>query len=162
MARIGTPAVEKESTSETLLETGLSCNAVLVLPDEIETFWPQVKDQLARCTPHSEGELEPEDFKAFLTEGEMQLWLAIDDGELLASMVTQVVTYPRKRILRIIAIGGGEMERWIHFLSGLENWAMEQGCTALECWGRKGWLRVLEDWKCSYHVLTKDLKIRMH
>ena len=63
MARIGTPtALEKEFTSETRLEIGSSCKAVLVLPDEVETLWPYVEEHLARCTPHSEGELEPEDF----------------------------------------------------------------------------------------------------
>ena len=92
----------------------------------------------------------------------MQLWLAMEDEEILAAMVSQIVSYPRKRILRIIAIGGGQMDRWLPFLPGLEEWALENGATALEAWGRKGWLKVLEDWKCSYHVLTKDLKTRMH
>ena len=137
-------------------------NCRLIRPDHIDDIWTDVEPHLERCVPHSEGELETEDFHQLLANGEMQLWLAMEDEEILAAMVSQIVSYPRKRILRIIAIGGGEMDRWHPFLPALEEWALENGATALECWGRKGWLRVLDDWKCSYHVLTKDLKSRMH
>ena len=141
-------------------QVGISCR--LIRPDHIDGIWPDVEPHLERCVPHSEGELETEDFHQLLANGEMQLWLAMEDEEILAAMVSQIVSYPRKRILRIIAIGGGEMKRWLPFLPGLEEWALENGATGLECWGRKGWLKILDDWKCSYHVLTKDLKSRMH
>ena len=141
------------------VQAGISCN--LIRPEYVDAIWPEVAPHLARCIPHSEGELELDDFHDYLVKGEMQLWIAVDEV-IVAAMATQIVPYPRKRILRIIAIAGDEMERWFHFLPAIEDWALEQGCTALEAWGRKGWLKVLEDWKCSYHVLTKDLKIRMH
>ena len=54
------------------------------------------------------------------------------------------------------------MERWIQFLPDVEHWALNMGCTSLEVWGRKGWLKILRDWECSYHILTKDLTARMH
>tara|TARA_R100000963_G_C4568975_1_gene54663 strand:+ start:187 stop:531 length:345 start_codon:yes stop_codon:yes gene_type:complete len=113
-------------------------------------------------SPHSEGELEPDDFYDLLVEGEMQLWIALEDGKIIASMISQVVPYPRKRVLRIISIGGEDMDKWINSLPLVEDWALEMGCTSLECWGRKGWLKVLTDWKCSYHILTKDLTHRVH
>ena len=112
--------------------------------------------------PHSEGELNPEDFYDAIYEREMQLWVAVDGDELLASMVTQIVNYPRKRIMRIISIAGKSMEEWIEYMPIIEDWALEHGGVSLECWGRKGWLKVLKDWKCSYHIITKDLKGRMH
>jgi len=54
------------------------------------------------------------------------------------------------------------MDGWIKYLPLIEDWALSVGCTSLECWGRKGWLKILKDWKCSYHILTKDLTSRMH
>ncbi len=113
-------------------------------------------------TPHSEGELEPEDFYIPLIEGDMQLWAALIEEEIIASMVTQIIPYPRKKVLRIISIAGEDMKNWIDNLPIIENWALSNGCTSLECWGRKGWLKILEDWKCSYHIITKDLTNRMH
>jgi hypothetical protein len=32
----------------------------------------------------------------------------------------------------------------------------------MELWGRKGWKKMLPDWKDSYTVFTKELKERMH
>jgi hypothetical protein len=113
-------------------------------------------------TPHSEGELEPEDFYEALTNAEMQLWVAVNDGDIIASMVSQIIPYPRKQVLRIISIAGKGVEQWMQFLPMVEDWALSVGCTSLECWGRKGWLKILKDWKCSYHIITKDLTARMH
>jgi len=138
---------------------GISCK--LIHPDSIALIWDEVEPHIARCTPHSEGELDTDDFFDYLVNAEMQLWVAVDK-EIMAVMITQIIPYPKKKVLRIIAIAGEDMDRWFHFLPAIEEWAMELGCTSLEAWGRKGWLKVLQDWKCSYHILTKDLKGRMH
>jgi hypothetical protein len=154
----------KEFISQTPLphQSGQNCKIGLVPPDHVPYVWEKVEEHLLRMAPHSEGELEPDDFFEALIEGDMQLWLAIENKDIVASMVTQIVPYPRKRVLRIISIGGDEMDKWIHQLPMVEDWALTMGCTSLECWGRKGWLKVLKDWKCSYHIITKDLTTRMH
>ena len=136
--------------------------AVLVEIDEIEQIWRHVKPLLDKATPHSEGEMEAEDFLPLLLSGTMQLWVAIENKEIIAAMVSQIVSYPRKSVMRIISIGGEDMEKWMPNFPIFENWALDLGCTAIEAWGRKGWLRVLDDWKCSYHIITKDLTHRMH
>ena len=141
---------------------GSNCSVGLVSPDRVDDIWETVHKHLELMTPHSEGELEPEDFYNALTNAEMQLWIAVEDRDIIASMVSQIIPYPRKRILRIISIAGKNMEQWMQFLPTVEDWALEHGCTSIECWGRKGWLKVLKDWKCSYHIITKDLKGRMH
>ena len=135
---------------------------VLVSSDDVPYIWEKIQPHLESMEPHSEGELSPEDFYEAITNGDMQLWTAIKDNEIMASMVTQIVPYPRKRVLRIISIAGEEMNGWIKYLHLIEDWALSVGCTSLECWGRKGWLKILKDWRCSYHILTKDLTSRMH
>jgi len=32
----------------------------------------------------------------------------------------------------------------------------------MEVWGRKGWKKILTDWKDSYVVYTKELDRRLH
>lgn len=66
-------------------------------------------------TPYTEGELLPEDFYESLTNGGMQLWVAVTENEIIAAMVTQVIPYPRKNVLRIICIGGQHMDKWLRF-----------------------------------------------
>jgi len=144
------------------IRAGKDYKIVLVSSDDVPYIWEKIHPHLEAMEPHSEGELAPEDFYEAITNGDMQLWTAIKDNEIVASMVTQIVPYPRKRILRIISIAGEEMNGWIKYLPLIEDWALSMGCTSLECWGRKGWLKVLKDWKCSYHILTKDLTTRMH
>jgi len=149
-------------SSKNPLQRGSNCKIILISPDDVSYIWETVLPHIEAMEPHSEGELSPVDFYEALTNAEMQLWVAIEKKEILASMITQIVPYPRKRVLRIISIGGEDMEKWLGFMSLLEEWALSVGCTSLECWGRKGWLKVLKDWKCSYHIITKDLTARMH
>ena len=161
--RTGIPDRAKEFISlKNPLQRGLNCNIVLVSPEDIPFIWETIEEQLRLMTPHSEGELEPEDFYESLMDENMQLWIASRDNEILASMITQVIFYPKKKVLRIISLAGGEMDKWIENIDMIEAWALSLGCTSLECWGRKGWLKILKDWRCSYHILTKDLTSRMH
>jgi len=43
-----------------------------------------------------------------------------------------------------------------------ESFAIDNGCAALELWGRKGWKKMLPEWNDSYIVYTKEIKERMH
>jgi len=163
MDRIGIRDRVKESiSSRNLHPHGSNFDIGLVSIEDIPYIWDQIESHLERAVPHSEGELEPDDFMSALADGEMQLWVALQEDIIVASMITQIASYPRKRVLKIITIAGEDMHKWIDNLYMVEDWALEHGCTSLECWGRKGWLKVLKDWKCSYHIITKDLKGRMH
>ena len=163
MGRTGIRDRAKESiSSKNLHPHGSNFDIGLVPVEDIPYIWDQVEEHIERAAPHSEGELEPDDFMSALADGEMQLWVALEEDQIVASMITQVADYPRKRVLKIITMAGEDMHKWIDNLPVVENWALSMGCTSLECWGRKGWLKILKDWKCSYHIITKDLKGRMH
>ena len=154
----------KEFISQTPLppQSGQYCRIALVSPEDVSVVWPSILEYVEEVVSHSQGEATSDHYYEELTSGTMQLWVSIEGKEVLACMVTQIAPYPNKQVLRIIALGGVEMEKWIQFLPDIEHWAMNVGCTSLEAWGRKGWLRILQDWKCSYHILTKDLTNRMH
>jgi hypothetical protein len=83
------------------------------------------------------------------------------DKEIIASMVTEIIQYPRKKIVRVITLSGKDMNSWYEFLPMLEGYAISNDCSSLEAWTRKGMARKLKDWKQSYCVITKDLKGRM-
>ena len=164
MAQIGTPAVEPESTSSTE-QTGPSYNVVLVHPSDIEEVWPNVVTHIEKCAPHSEGELDVIDFFTLLSDGDMQLWLLLNDDAVVCTCITQIIPYPRKRVLRIIAMGGEPFKwknNWRFALAAIEDFALNQGCSSIEAWTRRAFLKIMKDWKSSYSVITKDLKQRMH
>ena len=118
---------------------------------------------LAKAAVHSEGELEPEDFLEPLSTGEMQLWVAYKDDDVInAAMVTQFIQYPQKKILRIISLAGKDFKEIKNFQEMIEGFAVKHDCTAIELWGRKGWKKLLPEWKDAYTVYTKELKHRLH
>ena len=135
----------------------------LLYPDDVPYVWEDVAPMLAKAAVHSEGELEPEDFIEPLSTGEMQLWVAYkNDDNINAAMVTQFIQYPQKKILRIISLAGEDFKEIKNFQAMIEGFAIKYGCTAIELWGRKGWKKLLPEWKDSYIVYTKELQHRLH
>jgi hypothetical protein len=135
--------------------------AHLLEPEDVAYVWEEVVPLLARVAPHTEGEMEPDDYIEPLTHGDMQLWVVVENKRVNAALVTQIIPYPQKRILRLISLAGENFQEIKDFLEMVEVFALKNGCTALEMWGRKGWKKLLSDWKDSYIVFTKDLKTRM-
>jgi hypothetical protein len=132
-------------------------------PEDIAHVWANVEPLLATVTQHAEGEMEPDDYLESLTHGAMQLWIAIEEKEIIIAMVTQIIPYPQKKVLRVIAIAGEKfMEAHSQFNDIVETFAVRVGCSSMELWGRKGWKKMLPEWKDSYIVFTKDLQGRMH
>jgi hypothetical protein len=163
MAHQPIPDQDGEFTGTTATRAlGKSYKISVINQNEVEAVWPFVIEHLERAVAFSDGEIETEDFLPLLLDEEMQLWVAVGDGECVAAMVTQVIIYPRKKILRVIAVGGRDMKIWMKNIDMLENFALAMGCTELEAWTKRGFLRVLKDWKMSHIVIKKDLKGRLH
>ena len=145
------------------VRAGTNCKVILVSPENIPTIWGNVIP-LMEPSQNEQRELSIDDFLDRLMDGEMQLWVAIEDKEITACMISQFATFPQKRVLRIVYISGEGMDRWIENFPMVEDFALINGCTFLEVWGRKAWIKILKewDWECKYHIITKDLTARMH
>ena len=135
--------------------------AQIVEPEDIAYIWEKVAPLIERAKEHSEGELETDDFLEPLTHGDMQLWIATEDSNMHSAMVTQIVTYPQKQILRVILIAGSDFKMLYEFNDMIESFAIKPGCAGMELWGRKGWKKLLPDCESNYIVYSKDLKHRM-
>ena len=154
--------IEKEFTDN--LQSEANCKVVLIQPDDLEVVWDEVVPLIEAALKYSEGEVIPEDLIKPIKIGKMQLWTALSEGSVIASMITEIVVYPRKRVLRVITIAGKDgrgMSRWYGFLPLVEGFALSNNCSSLEAWTRKGMAKKLTDWEHKYMVITKDLKSRM-
>ena len=147
--------IEAESTQAP------SCKVALVNSEDIELVWDEVIPLVEKALSHAEGELIPSDIRKHLDTGDLRLWVAMEDRDIIAAMVTEIIQYPRKKIVRVITVAGKDMSMWYDFLPMLEGYAVRNGCSSLEAWTRKGMTRKLKDWKHSYDIITKDLKQRM-
>ena len=148
-------------SSKNPLQRGSNCKVVLVSPDDVPYIWDKVLPYI-ELSQTDEKELSPDDFLDSLVGGEMQLWVVVEEKEVIACMISRFANYPQKKVFRIVFVGGEGMEKWLEFLPLIEDFALMNGCTFIEVWGRKAWLRILKDWKCTYHIITKDLTSRMH
>jgi hypothetical protein len=145
--------------SETI--TTPPCKVALVEAEDVDMVWDETYPLIEKALRYAEGELVPEDIKKHLDAGNLRLWVALQDKSVIASMVTEIIQYPRKKIVRVITLAGKNMDLWYDFLPMVEGYAISNGCSSLEAWTRRGMTRKLKDWKHSYDIITKDLKQRM-
>lgn len=116
-------------------------------------------DELERCRPWIEAALEYsggthnfDDVEAGLALGKMQLWPAPK-----GCIVTEIVVYPRKKVLNIF-LAGGELDQILDMDNDVKNWAKQHGCTAATMSGRMGWKKPLAplDWKLQHVSFLKE------
>lgn len=119
-------------------------NVVPVPPGLIDSAWPRVVELLTPAFEYGNGELELEDVLERLKDNRMWLLTIIDDGRMVAAAVLELVQYPRKRSLRIVALGGSGLENWMVELQRATNeMAKRVDASFVEIQGRPGWERAL-------------------
>lgn len=83
--------------------------------------------------------------------GDAQLWT---DAE--AAVVTEIVIYPRRKVLRAW-LAGGAYEGIRRIEDQVVPWAKEYGCQEIQIVGRLGWRRRLKDYRESAVTMTKEI-----
>lgn len=119
-----------------------------------------IDEEMERCREWIEAALDcggnTHDFYDVLENvkaGLMQFWPAED-----ACAVTEIVSYPKKKVLHIF-LAGGNMETIVSMNESAEQFAMLNECSGMSIAGRKGWKKVLQDkgYKEAFTTLGKDL-----
>ena len=94
-----------------------------------------------------------EDIENGIENGQFQLWPASE-----SIMITEVVTYPQKRIMNLLFCGG-DVEELLAMLPEFERFATYFGCSRLYGGGRKGWQRFLKRHGfVEEHMIRKELE----
>lgn len=118
-------------------------------------------NELLRCREWIESALEYSgdthdfaDIAEGIAEGRMQLWPTPR-----GCLVTEIVVYPKKRILHIF-LAGGEMDQLTDMHEDVIAWAREQGCSSMTLSGRFGWKKALQKfgWEPQLVVLEKEFE----
>jgi hypothetical protein len=89
--------------------------------------------------------------------GLQQLWLAWNGTAIEAAAVTQLVLIGDRKVCIIVACGGQGCKRWLPLIAGIEQFARNEGCRAVRIIGRKGWQRILADYRANYVVMDREL-----
>ena len=120
---------------------------------------PLVSDDFAkqwvRCAPYLEAALDGTfslgDVLTAIKDGRARFWPLER-----SAVVTEILRYPKRRVLRIW-LAGGELDELRRFLPAADNYARYEGCDRIEIDGRRGWARELKDYELQRVILTKDV-----
>ena len=127
---------------------------------EIDKVWGKIKPLIYETLRYADGKYTVEKIKGCLNRKEMQLWLAgLNEKDIDAYAITQVVNYPSKCVLLILFAAGKASDNWLHFIEDLKKYAQLQGCSAIEIYGRKGWEKKLKPfgYECIHQVYRLEL-----
>lgn len=95
----------------------------------------RLEPQIIAALEYSQGTHNVDDVLQQIATGELQLWPGKD-----SVLITQIITYPRKRALHIFLAGGNQRELK-EMNDPVVQWAKAQGCTTITLTGRLGWSR---------------------
>jgi hypothetical protein len=153
----------------TCVDPGVTPQLVCVPPDRVAAAWPHVRALIPAAMKRG-GLSSFRPVEASVLAGDALLWLAWDPGaaRITAAAVTELHATEWRRVCVIVACGGASgrlrassramgMRAWLPLLEGIEAYARATGCAAVRIMGRKGWIRLLGDYRVKRIVLEKDL-----
>lgn len=129
-----------------------------VTPEFASAHAARLEEILSVALPY--GEVEPKQIIDGLPSGRYQMWLVSNDNEIVAVAVTEVVSYPARSALRIVALSGTGFDNWGLVLSELlESFARCVNAKHIEAIGRRGLERLLKPlgYEARYVVVAKEL-----
>jgi hypothetical protein len=136
---------------------------ILVKPEQALEYWPTLGPMLKDSLDHGVGESSLTDYMRKILCYETQLWAFMDDdNKLKGTGLTKFIQYENHKTLHIIACSGVDWDEWAEQYYVVEQFAKDNGCKAVEQWGRKGWSRILPKvipgFQVVYHVMRKEIQ----
>lgn len=117
----------------------------------LEDFRPQIEAALR----HAGGTHTFDDVRDQVQAGRLKFWAGPQ-----SVVITEIIQYPRKRILNFF-LAGGNMAELQAMYPHLIEWGRAQGCSGAVITGRRGWARSFltrnEGWNETLVVLEREL-----
>lgn len=107
-------------------------------------LWPHVRSMV--CAALDRTDLgAASDLDTDVMSGRALLWI-VHDGSIRCAVVTKLEATQRSKVCVIVAIGGNAGPN-LALLSGIEQYAKAEGCDCVRWVGRKGWKRMLPEYR---------------
>jgi len=108
--------------------------------ENLEKVWDHVVEDIRETLVYSYDKFTVQDIFNSLKNMDMQLWVIVDQNNTIhATIVTQIVDYPSKRVMLFVIISGKNFVKWSHFLGLFTRFARSHNCRSIEAYGRPGW-----------------------
>lgn len=123
---------------------------------EIPLYWHRIEWLLKPVMERPEVDNTLKDVQQFLKSGSMQAWHV----DWHAVVITAIQPFgadpqrPTKRVCQVVYCAGHGMETWLEpVVEELKDWAGSMECDVLRMSGRRGWARVLPEFKETCRTL---------
>jgi len=133
-----------------------SVELVCVDPKRVHEVWPRVRHLIARAVLRTQLS-HTADIAYDTLHGGGLLWLAWDGATIRAAATTVLADTDAARVCVLTACGGEGRAAWLPLLAQIEAYAKAEGCACVRIYGRKGWARVLKDYRVDHVILQKEL-----
>lgn len=118
------------------------CPLVCVPPDKLNEAW-KIADPFIASGYEAVDEYMPDDMFAWLKAEKGLLWLGVNNGKVVAALVTSLERKPSGLTLRMMSAGGDDLEHMKACEKILSEYAKREGCVKIAAEGRNGWARTL-------------------
>lgn len=130
--------------------------ALCIDPARVAEFWPYAAPLIRPAMKH--GSMSTlADIEADLLARRSLLWIAWDNKNICAALVTQLRTTEEGKVCRLVALGGTGMRKFIVLREEIAAYAKAEGCDLMLIDGREGWMRVLPEFKPVGVILEQRL-----
>lgn len=124
----------------------MTLHVSMVPKQYVDTCWDKVEPYLEKAAKYTYGRYTVDDIRTSITDYDHELWVAFDDEKIKAAVVTNIVVYPKRKLLCMSFCGGEDMASWLDkIIALLRQYAADMGCDGLEATARKGWSRVFKN-----------------
>ena len=132
---------------------------ICIDPAQAHEFWPHAAALIKAAM--EKGRLSSyADVEHAVRNGNALLWLAWNGEKIKAAAVTELGIANGEKFCTIVACGGHERAQWLPLIAGLEAYGRTQGCAAMRIYGRRGWRKLLPDYRTTRVLLEKELMPR--
>jgi hypothetical protein len=130
-------------------------------PSVIWNMTEDIDEHIKKAIEHSNGEFDAISIYEQVSQGLMSAWIVSDEEyNIMAVLITELVTYPLRSMVRIVLCGGEKLDKWLDtFLNKMDEYARNLGASGIEVVGRKGWERMLKNYgyEYTYTALFKEV-----
>ena len=129
----------------------------LLLPEEVLAQWPEIAPLVSSFLDKGEGESTVFDIAQKCISMQYQCWIVTDEEGIVCVCITKIDEHPTFKSLHIIGVAGSDWPTWRHFHSNLEGFAKFNDCKRITQWGRKGWVKQLQNFEGQHGEIYKEI-----
>jgi hypothetical protein len=112
----------------------------------IDTCWKKIEPFAEKAAKYTYGRYTANNIYERMLDENYQTWVAYDGSVFKGLVVTEIVTYPQRKLLSMHFCGGINLKEWkTPMLALLQGFGRDMGCDGIESVGRPGWGKVFEN-----------------